>query len=61
MIGVFAAIGACVALSRRRRRRRQREDRVDPFAVADVDSSPDGWRVHSLIDRTALADARLRP
>jgi pilus assembly protein CpaF len=29
--------------------------------VADVDSSPDGWRVHSLIDRTALADARLRP
>ena len=36
MIGVFAAIAGCVALSRRRRRGRQRADRVDPFAVADV-------------------------
>jgi tight adherence protein C len=37
VIAVFAAIAACIALSRRRRRRgRQRLVTVDPFAVADV-------------------------
>jgi len=36
MIGVFAAVGACVAISRWRRRGRRRRVVVDPFAVADV-------------------------
>jgi pilus assembly protein CpaF len=28
--------------------------------IADVESSPDGWRAHSLIDRATLTDAGLR-
>jgi tight adherence protein C len=36
VIAVFAAVAACMALSRRRRGRRTRVATVDPFAVADV-------------------------